>query len=61
MPDRNYPLRPKPKEDPRFTIGLHVDVAAVIESAGYPRLTPRDVLELGQALYRFIYVGEVER
>lgn len=58
MADRTYPLRPKPAEDPRFTLGLFIDVAAVLTAAGYPKLTSQDHVELGQALYRFLYVGE---
>lgn len=58
MADRNYPL-PRGEEDPRFTIGLGLDVAAVIEAAGYPKLTSADQIELlYKVLYRFLYVGE---
>jgi hypothetical protein len=61
MADRHYPLHPKPAEDPRFNVGFLVDVAQLIERAGFPELTGRDHLELRQALYRFIYVGEEEK
>lgn len=50
-----YPL-PAPGEDPRFTFGLIHDVAGLLEAAGYPRLAGLDVVELRQALYRFLYV-----
>ena len=58
MADRNYPLRPKPKEDPRFNDGLLADVVALLKDAGYPPLTARDLAALLQALYGFLYVGE---
>lgn len=52
-----YPI-PLPGDDPRFTIGLLVEVARVIEAAGYPKLDPYDYPELSVALYRFIYKVE---
>jgi hypothetical protein len=58
MSDRTYPL-PRPDEaDPRFTIGLAYDVGRVLEAAGYPPLTGRDIFELQRALYRFLYAPE---
>ena len=55
--ERAYPLPPA-GEDPRFTFGLSVDVAKVLEQHGYPPVTAgRDLVDLQQALYRFLYVG----
>lgn len=52
---RAYPLR-RPTEDKRFTMGLALDVAAVLEKHGYPPVrTGIDFLELQQALFRFLY------
>ena len=54
---RAYPL-PEAGHDPRFTFGLSVDVAKVRERHGYPPVTSgRDLVDLQQALYRFLYVG----
>ncbi|MFI9552670.1 hypothetical protein [Nonomuraea endophytica] len=50
----NYPLV-KPADDARFTIGLLCDLAAVLEQAGYPKLVGHDLVELRQAIYRFLY------
>lgn len=56
MADRAYPIRPRPDDDPRFTFGLTLDVAKVLTDHGYPPITAgRDLLELQQALYRFLY------
>lgn len=45
--------------DPRFNCGLVFDVARVLEAHDYPELAAgRDLLELSQALYRFIYTTE---
>ena len=42
---------------PRFTFGLVLDVADVLERHGYPPVqTGRDLVDLQQALYRFLYV-----
>ncbi|GGO46420.1 hypothetical protein GCM10012287_16700 [Streptomyces daqingensis] len=58
MSERAFPVRPRPKEDPRFTVGLALDVAAVLEQHGYPKfIAGRDFLELQQALFGFLYVG----
>lgn len=55
---RQYPIRPRPSEDPRFTLGLALDVARVLREHGYPEVTSgRDFLELRQALFGFLYVG----
>lgn len=59
MTDRQYPIRPVPDDDPRFRLGLTLDVAAVLEKHGYPKIEAGlDVVDLQQALYRFLYVGE---
>lgn len=53
-----YPIRPVPENDPRFTLGLALDVAGVLEQHGYPRpATGVDIVDLQQALHRFLYVG----
>lgn len=58
MADRDYPIRPRPDDDPRFTIGLGLDVAKVLEEHGYPPVSRgRDFLELRQALFGFLYGG----
>lgn len=55
---RAFPIRPLPDDDARFTFGLTSDVAKVLQEHGYPPVTNgRDLLELQQALYRFLYVG----
>lgn len=43
-----------PGEDPRFTFGLLLDVAHVLEAHGYPEHTSGDLVDLGQALYRYV-------
>lgn len=53
-PARSYPL-PRPETDPKFTFGLVVDVADALTSRGYPPLTGLDLVELQQALFRFLY------
>lgn len=57
MSERQYPIRPRPDEDPRFTLGLALDVAKVLNEHGYPQISGRDFLELQQALFGFLYVG----
>ena len=54
--ERAYPLPPV-EEDPRFTIGLSLDVAAVLVDHGFPPVHGLDLVELQQALYGFLYVG----
>jgi hypothetical protein len=54
MSARNYPLA-RPAEDPRFTFGLTMAVAEVLTDRGYPALTGGDLVELQQALFRFLY------
>lgn len=46
--------------DPRFTKGLVIEVAALLQRHGYPGpidMAPADWADLQQALYRFLYVG----
>jgi hypothetical protein len=53
---RHYPIIPAPDEDPRFTLGLAIDIADVLEAHGYPAITGGlDFVDLQQALYRFLY------
>ncbi|MET8697353.1 hypothetical protein ABZW10_00535 [Kitasatospora sp. NPDC004723] len=50
-----YPL-PAPDDDPRFTLGLVLDAATVLEGHGYPPIASgADLLNLRQALFRFLY------
>lgn len=56
---RNYPLPRSEDVDPRFTFGLIVDISEVLEAGGYPKLTGNDLVGLRQALFTFMYVGEV--
>lgn len=53
----NYPIpRPEHGDDPRFTIGLAIDVAAVLHRWGYPPITTgHDFIRLQQALFTCIY------
>lgn len=57
MSARAYPL-PRPDDDPRFTFGLQLDVAEVLQKHGYPKLSGTDLVDLGQALMRFLYASE---
>jgi hypothetical protein len=41
--------------DPRFTFGLVLDVARVLERHGYPKLNGGRFIELQQALFAFLY------
>jgi hypothetical protein len=53
--DRSYPL-PRVDHDPRFTVGVSIDVAGVLVKHGYPEITSgADLRELQQALFRFLY------
>jgi hypothetical protein len=50
-----YPL-PRPAADKRFTYGLAMDVAAVLEQAGYPPVrTGSDLTRLQEHLFAFLY------
>ncbi|WP_306317313.1 MULTISPECIES: hypothetical protein [unclassified Streptomyces] len=55
MNAREYPIRPLPGDDPRFTTGLVLDVASVLETQGYPKVTGIDWVDLRQALWGFLY------
>ena len=52
-----YPIsRPDAGTDSRFTVGLALDVAAVLARHGYPPVaTGADLLHLQQALFTLIY------
>jgi hypothetical protein len=52
-----YPIiRPDAGTDSRFTVGLALDVAAVLHRHGYPPMTTgTDLLRLQQALFTLIY------
>lgn len=54
---RSYPVAPESGDtDSRFTYGLALDVAEVIEAHGYPKVEfGHDLLELRISLYRFLY------
>jgi hypothetical protein len=53
----DYPIRrPEDGHDHRFTLGLALDIAAVLARHGYPPLsTGADLLRLQQALFALIY------
>ncbi|MCU7823587.1 hypothetical protein [Kitasatospora sp. DSM 101779] len=54
-----YPL-PGPDDDPRFSRGLVLDLAAVLTEHGYPPITSGvDLLNLQQALFGFLYTLDV--
>lgn len=60
---RRYPVA-HTDHDPRFTIGLVLDVARVLEQHGYPGFrgpfaadNAADLVELQQALFAFLYTG----
>jgi hypothetical protein len=42
-------------DDPRFTFGLIVDVADTLGQHGYPTLHAKGLVDLGQALFCFLY------
>jgi hypothetical protein len=52
-----YPIgRPTDGDDARFSVGLALDVAAVLARHGYPSITTgADLLRLQQALFTLIY------
>lgn len=52
---RTYPL-PRPADDPRFTLGLVIDVIRVLQEHGYPKVEcGADIVELQQTLFGFLY------
>ncbi|RBM11094.1 hypothetical protein DI005_34880 [Prauserella sp. PE36] len=60
MGEHVFPLpRPESGNDSRFTFGLLVDVRDVLIAHGYPmdQATGRDLVELRQALFRFLYAS----
>ncbi|MEV0282442.1 hypothetical protein AB0I22_39660 [Streptomyces sp. NPDC050610] len=62
IPQPAYPVTPDGDDDPRFTTGLAFDVAFVLETHGFPKLTNGlDFVDLQQALFRFLYVAEGRR
>jgi hypothetical protein len=52
-----YPIsRPTDSTDNRFTIGLALDITAVLTRHGYPPITTgADLLRVQQALFTLIY------
>lgn len=56
MTSRTYPM-PRPQNDPRFTLGLLLDVASVLERHGFPSVSGADLGDLGQALFRYLYAA----
>jgi hypothetical protein len=59
MTARNYPLPQPAGDDPRFTFGLVLDVAAVLVRHGYPVIDGVDFVGLRSGLYRFLYAAQV--
>lgn len=58
LPGRTYPVAVEPgATDDRFTMGLALDVAAVLEAHGYPAPAGLDMVDLQSALFRVLYVG----
>ena len=60
MTARNYPIpNPDPEaEDRRFTLGLVMDVAEVLEDHGFPPMGDAvDLVGLQLALHRFLYAS----
>lgn len=49
-----YPLAAA-NDDPRFSLGLVLDVADVLVAHGYPRPGTEDWVDLQQALYGFLH------
>jgi hypothetical protein len=56
-PTSAYPIpRPPSGNDPRFSVGLALDIAAVLHQHGYPPIaTGADLTRLQQALFTVIY------
>lgn len=53
-----YPLRGVVDDDPRFTFGLLEDLTRVLQDHDYPPVHGRDLVDLQQAIFRFIYRGD---
>lgn len=45
----------RPDDDSRFTMGLVLDVASVLEQHGYPPISGGGVVDLQQHLFHFLY------
>lgn len=58
MSARAYPLPRPENDDPRFTVGLHLDVAKVLQEHGFPKPSGVDLVDLGQALFHFLYATD---
>ena len=55
MSDRDYPIE-RPEVDPRFSLGLTLDVAEVLADHGYPTLIAGpDYADLQRCLWEFLY------
>jgi hypothetical protein len=62
VPARQYPVADPGTSDPRFNLGLMVDVIKVLEDHGFPPIVGgADYVELQLALFQFIYRGEARR
>ena len=62
MSAAGYPIDRPERDDDRFTIGLAIDVAAVLTRHGYPPITTAvDLVRLQQALFTLIYRQEATR
>ena len=56
-PERVYPMK-APADDPRFNMGLLIDVIKVLTERGYPKVEHgQDLVELQQALFNFLYAA----
>jgi hypothetical protein len=54
--ERVYPIpRPASGDDPRFCLGLAIDIAKVLTAYGYPQVTGADFTHWQQALFATIY------
>lgn len=58
MTARVYPMLLPSFDDPRFSHGLIIDVATVLEAAGYPAVRGVDFVDLQGALFGFLYSDE---
>jgi hypothetical protein len=57
---RVYPI-PTADDDPRFTFGLTLDVAAALARHGYPIGSGADFVALQEALFGFLYQAPAVR
>lgn len=52
---KRYPL-PRAQDDARFSMGLLIEVASVLQEHGYPPIVDGDdLVDLQQALFGFLY------